>query len=435
MVRKAFKPLIAFIRSVVGTNGMAAQLTLLNQKVDTLSHELQLCERGSSAPEASVSSVPDPVVPVGSHIDVNQLLHESRSALMRDIPRGAKRLVSVGCSGSWYFDWVERTYGRVNEHLGIEFYSPRPDTLPSNVTWIANTAGNMEMVPDQSCDVLISGQNVEHLWQDDIANFLLESARVLRPGGTLCVDSPNRAMTARLMWSQPEHTIELTVAEICQLLDLAGFDVTKEAGIWLCQDPMTGHMLSFDPNIPNSDWPVSERVFSARDKPEQSFIWWIESRRTNRDPDRAAIKKLVADIFEKAWPERIQRLILVPGYEANYRDGEEWVAVPSGQVGFVFYGPYMPLPAGRYSVTFHFEGNGGGTNAFARCDVVSGSDAVVLQQCDVLPGRREVTLEFNLADLAFGVQFRCSSTGQTGFSVRRHITLKAGLEVVSGLPA
>jgi SAM-dependent methyltransferase len=416
MMRKSLKPITSLIRSVIGTNGMADQITLLGAKMDALSEKVKTNGTVAPTPNAQAPQ-PQPV-----H-DFNLILHHARSALMRDMPPNAKRLVSAGCSGRWYFDWIEQTYGYVPEHLGIEYYSPKPDSLPDNITWIANTAGDMEAVADKSCDLLISGQNIEHLWPDDIADFLMESARVLRTGGTLCVDTPNRALTELLGWSQPEHTIELTAPEMRQLLDLAGFDVTKEAGIWLCRDPKTGRVLPIDPNTPEADWSVTERIFSAADKPEHSFIWWMESRRTERKPDREDLRKLLASIFAVAWPERIQRLVVLPGFETQQKADGEWIVVPRAHDGLVFYGPYMPLRAGCHRITFEFEPDPTATATFARCDVAVGPEARILEQREVLPNETHVTFEVEVSELTFGAQFRCISIGRSGFSVRRHVTL------------
>jgi SAM-dependent methyltransferase len=420
-VRKLLKPATKFIRSVIGTNGIAAQIAAIDAKVDGIFRTL--CGANGSMVVASDPSGSLDPLPPQPHLDINLLLHHSRSSLMRDIPPGATRLLSAGCAGRWYFDWIERTYGRVQEHIGIEFYSPRPDDLPDNVTWIANTVGNMEAVADKSCDLLISGQNIEHLWPEEVADFLVESARVLKAGGTLCVDSPNRALTERLVWSHPEHTIELTVPEMRHLLDLAGFDVTKEAGIWLCQDPKTGHLFPNDPNSTTCDWTVTERLFSARDKPEQSLLWWFEARRSLRGPDRKAVGAVLDDIFSKAWPERIQRLIVAPGHAVDQRADGEWIVVPSGQGGVVFFGPYMPLRAGRHRVTFDLIPDQGTSGAYARCDVTAGPMATVLQECEIRTGSQQATLEIDLSTLTFGAQFRCVSLGRGGFAVRRHVTL------------
>jgi SAM-dependent methyltransferase len=339
------------------------------------------------------------------------------------MPPNAERVLSAGCSGSLYFDWIERTYGYVKEHLGIEYYLPKPDVLPDNVTWIANTAGNMEAVSDKSCDLLISGQNIEHLWPEDIVGFLIESARVLKTGGTLCVDSPNRIITALLNWQHPEHTIELTVPEMRNLLGLAGFEITKEAGIWLCQDPRTGRILPIDPNTPDPEWSVTERTFSAADKPERSFIWWIESRRTGREPDREGLVRALNEIYAIAWPERTQRLITGPGLVTEHRADGKWIMVPQGYDGVVFYGPYMPLRPGRYRVTFEFDESSAATSSFARCDIVVEPGAKVISEGKILPGQTRLSFEIGIRNLAFGAQFRCYATGGSAFAVRRYIDL------------
>ncbi|MDA8049333.1 MAG: methyltransferase domain-containing protein [Rhodospirillales bacterium] len=149
-------------------------------------------------------------------LDLNLMLHTARGARLGAMPPGAERMLSAGCSGLWYFEWNEKRYGRVAEHIGIEYYSAKPDGLPANVTWIANSVANMTDIADRSCDLVFSGQNIERLWPDEIAGFLLESARVLRPCGHLVIDSPSRTLTAALNWSHPEHTIELNLQEIAR---------------------------------------------------------------------------------------------------------------------------------------------------------------------------------------------------------------------------
>ena len=131
------------------------------------------------------------------------------TAFLRTMPPNARRLLSAGCAGRWYFDWVAQSYGPVEEHLGIEYYVEAPPDLPANVTWIRNTVGDMSAVADQSCDLVFSGQNLEHLWPEEVAGFLLEAARTLRPGGHLVMDSPNRDPTAPLVWSHPTRNTPL----------------------------------------------------------------------------------------------------------------------------------------------------------------------------------------------------------------------------------
>lgn len=346
---------------------------------------------------------------------------------MRDMPPGARRLLSAGCSGAWYFDWVEKTYGHVLEHVGVEYYSPKPDNLPENVSWISNTVGNMSGVPSATCDLAISGQNIEHLWPGDTVGFLLEAARVLRPGGTLCIDSPNRAITSRVFWSHPEHTVEYTVPEIRNLLELAGFSVTKTAGIWLCQDPKTNRVLAYDPNVADQDWSVTERMVSGRDKPESSLLWWLEGRRLDKAPDEDAIRRAIDDIFAKAWPERTQRLVVPSQWKIDDRTDGAWVRVPTGSDGIVFFGPYMPLRAGTHRVIFDIEMTPEAQAPVARFEVTSGMDAKIVASREALPGEKKIEIDFEIPELVFGGQFRCISFGRSAFSVHRHVDFQEDL--------
>jgi SAM-dependent methyltransferase len=418
VLRTSLKSVSNLVRSGLGTHGLAARLSAVEAKLDAAL---------APAPSAALTPNTPPVI-APTLFDTNVLLHQSRSAFLREMPEGAQRLLSVGCAGNWYFDWIDGTYGHVAEHLGIEFYALRPDNLPSNVTWIANTASNMSAVASASCDLVFSGQNLEHLWADEVAGFLIEAARVLKPGGILAVDSPNRDITRELNWSHPEHTVEFTVPEIHKLLELSGFDVTKSGGIWLNRDPRTGRLLPHDPNVSDTEWSAIERLIAARIHPEHSFIWWLEGRRSSRTPDSVAIDALLTRIYEVAWPERTRRLKLAPGLAVEPRPDGDWVVVPPGHAGIVFYGPYMPLRKGRHQATFEVQPDTNTSGTFAICDVAAGAEGRILTSREVSSGMRSITLNITAPELIFGGQFRCVSTGRGGFAVRRQVSLVESLD-------
>jgi hypothetical protein len=135
--------------------------------------------------------------------DINHLLHDLRSAHLRRMPR-ADVMLSAGCAGAWYFEWIAKQTRHTGRHIGIEFYSPEPPDLPANVEWIANTVGNMSAVADESCDLVFSGENLEHLWPEEVVGFFLESNRVLSPSGWLVVESCARDLLCRTMKSTLE---------------------------------------------------------------------------------------------------------------------------------------------------------------------------------------------------------------------------------------
>jgi hypothetical protein len=387
----------------------------------------------TAAPVAAPAAAPAQTAPSVPQFNINDLLHHSRSAFLRTMPGGARVLCSAGCAGNWYFEWVEKCYGPVAQHIGVEYYTPKPDHLPANVTWIANTVSNMSDVADQSCDLVFSGQNLEHLWPDEVVGFLLESWRILHGDGHLVIDSPNRALTAPLNWSHPEHTIEITVPEAIKLASLAGFDVVRTYGIWLCRDPRTFRVLPFDPNAAD-EWSLPERLITAAAEPNNSFIWWIEARRSLRLPDAAALQAEMSRIFAIAWPERIQRFAVGCGNIEHGADGE-WVTCNPDQSGALIYGPYLPLRAGRYAVTFDLSTDASAsagnavdpTTVAVRCDVMIGAKTEAIVYRDLrasdIGASTSVTLTFELSQLEFGVQFRCLSFGKIKFACRRGVSL------------
>lgn len=340
--------------------------------------------------------------------DINHLLHHLRGEALAGLPKNARHFVSVGCAGTWYFEWVAAKCAP-RRHTGIEFYAPKPDDLPPGVDWIANTAGNMEALPDAAADVLFSGQNIEHLWPHDIAAFLLESHRVLAPGGLLVVDSPNRRITARLGWSHPEHTIELEPAEAEDLLFLAGFDVQRRLGLWLCEAPGTNELLPFDEISTGGPWPIARRVALARDHVEQSFIWWLEARRSDRVPDAEGLRRRIAEVNARAWPERLDRLQTGVGAPVQ-RDGQTWFD-SQGRGGAVLFGPYTAMPAGRHTVTFELEYPDGcgadGAPPVAHVSAGPAHEVIVRREAPrARPGERvRLPLGFELEDTAFHVEF------------------------------
>lgn len=243
----------------------------------------------------------DPVIQL---VDFNHLLHELRTIELRRLPARDQVLLSAGCAGRWYFDWLEECAGPFEHHIGVEKYSPRPDDLPTGVTWISESASSMPTVDSGSVDVVFSGQNLEHLWIDDMIGFFLEANRVLRPGGVLVVDSPNRLAVEALGWTHGEHTIEMTADEATGLLEAAGFEVGVVRGLWKCRDQATGDWNELTAP-PGDITEVLDRSVGRRPV-EDDFVWWIEAERTG-DADPALLRSAVESLFDRVWTERVNR--------------------------------------------------------------------------------------------------------------------------------
>jgi SAM-dependent methyltransferase len=87
--------------------------------------------------------------------------------------------------------------------------------------------------PDNSVDLVYSGQSIEHVPPDVGDTVLSEVRRVLRPGGHLGIDTPNARVT-RLQqpdFIDPDHEYEYTDGEMRDKLAAAGLDIRSAVGL------------------------------------------------------------------------------------------------------------------------------------------------------------------------------------------------------------
>jgi SAM-dependent methyltransferase len=321
-----------------------------------------------------------------------------------------------GCAPR-HFDWIEENYGQVGKHIGVEAFLPRPDELPGNVVWIdADIASpqGVGAVGSGTVDLAFSGQNLEHLWPEQVVAFLAEVNRTLRPGGYLVVDSPNRAIAAEYRWSMPEHTVEFTPDEAEFLLTSAGFEIATMKGLWLCRH--RGQLL---PLAPPGDFDgtlsVLRRMVLATSRPSDSFIWWAEARKVG-EPDIPAMRDIVRKIFESNWEERVGRLNPSVGVLTRWSDGRAGIRVAKGKSGCAMSGPWMALPPG----TFRFEVEIGWSNCSKRDTLLATLEVIVdgkvvgstdLRGTEQSGGETTIDCAVSLSDTSFGVGVQLLSTG------------------------
>jgi SAM-dependent methyltransferase len=96
---------------------------------------------------------------------------------------------------------------------------------------VAVVRGNLASLPlpGGAVDTVVNLQVIEHLW--DQPGFVAECARVLRPGGTLVMSTPNRlTFSPGGLTRNPFHTRELDAGELAELL-APQFTVTRLLGL------------------------------------------------------------------------------------------------------------------------------------------------------------------------------------------------------------
>lgn len=364
--------------------------------------------------------------------DFNVFLHELRSRALTTL-KTPKKLLSAGCSGLWYFEWIDKYLGKPEKHIGLEFYSEKPENLPAHVNWIQQNVFDMSAVQTQSVDMVFSGQNVEHLWPSELAGFLMEANRILEEDGLLVIDSPNFPVCQSYCWSHPEHIIEFSVPQFVVLLGLSGFQVEQCIGLWGCK--INNQLLPMVPGqISNSrlsrviartglanNFLLRKRISYGLRHPEHSFLWWIVARK-NGAPNVA--KHQLLDVVESQyslnWPSRIQRQSLHPSLKYNAET--DVVTIPKSFHGASIYGPYFPLKPGRYTLGYllsiqNIENHTDTKEVIAIIDCAIGPEGKVIASREIM--RENITenyiglfsIDVTLEELTFGVQVRLISNG------------------------
>jgi SAM-dependent methyltransferase len=371
----------------------------------------------------------------GDTIDEFSLfLHGLRSRELERLPPGAKVVLSGGAAGAWYFDWFESHYPTaIERHIGVEALAPKPDGLPDHVEWIEASLGDLSAVGSQTVDLVFGGEVVEHLWPHDIAGFLSSAHRVLRSGGRIALDSPNRRVTQAIRWLHPEHTVEFTVDEIVELLGLAGFEDIDVRGVLLgydadCHQYFPLHELS-------SELGREERVERASERPEDSLVWWAEATRGQRHPDDVALERRVLELFSRFRTHRFGQLLSSVGSVEELPHHGRVVHAVQGESGAMLFGPYVPMPRGTWEVTFELTSPDAARQpadeVVGWIDVVRGDPPVTLGRLDLKASDVDTdwewsrqTVRFCLEEMMMGVEFRLFSEGRVELAARAVVDVR-----------
>jgi SAM-dependent methyltransferase len=150
------------------------------------------------------------------------------------IPRGG-RVLDAGCGRSLFSeirpDWPFRI---VASDVDPDLLRSRQKEFPD----FRFLAGDAQPLPFRAgvFDALFAGELVEHL--PDPRPGVVEFRRVLKPGGTLILTTPNRLRLANVADGSerpysPDHLSELSYDEVRAVLDDEGFEIRAATGLHL----------------------------------------------------------------------------------------------------------------------------------------------------------------------------------------------------------
>jgi SAM-dependent methyltransferase len=155
--------------------------------------------------------------------------HEAAYVALRAHCEGAV-VLEAGCGEGYGADLLAGVARRV---VAADYDVPAVSHVRAHYPAVDALRTNLVALPVRSgaVDVVANFQVIEHLWDQEA--FLAECFRVLRPGGTLLITTPNRITFSpgQDIPLNPFHTRELAADELAALVRGAGFDVEFLGGL------------------------------------------------------------------------------------------------------------------------------------------------------------------------------------------------------------
>jgi SAM-dependent methyltransferase len=141
----------------------------------------------------------------------------------------------------------------------------------TRIRYLYGSMGDLRSIPDSSVDLVVSGESIEHVAEDEADRVFREALRILRPEGHLCLDTPNARLTriqspGNLI--HPEHQKEYRFSELADKLTRHGFHIATVKGI--CPMPDSLASGRFDLN-------ELARNCRLSDDPEEGYLFFIDA--------------------------------------------------------------------------------------------------------------------------------------------------------------
>lgn len=178
----------------------------------------------------------------GGYTPQEPFLFELHATMLRRLERlfdrhllAGSRVLDAGCGRSLFTEirpaWP---FTIVAADVDLELLRSRKEAFPA-LLWTVSAASPLPF-RDGAFDAVFAGELLEHLVEPERA--LAEFRRVLRPGGTLLLTTPNRLRLANLVDGSerpysPDHLSELSFDEVRALLVASGFEVREATGVHL----------------------------------------------------------------------------------------------------------------------------------------------------------------------------------------------------------
>ncbi len=175
-------------------------------------------------------------------------LHQLRQQLVARLPAAQNILDLGGASGSSEIGaLLQMGYPHKPQTLDIIDLPPADRLLPAaemnrelthgrtRIRYHYRSMHELVDFEDQSFDLIWSGETIEHIPPEHAEEVFSHAARLLRPGGYLALDTPNRALTRLEVGDEafihPEHKHEYEYQEFIDRFAMPELEIVRSLGL------------------------------------------------------------------------------------------------------------------------------------------------------------------------------------------------------------
>jgi SAM-dependent methyltransferase len=155
----------------------------------------------------------------------------------------------------------------------IEPGKPFVNARGTEVRYQHSSMSKLDTFASGTVDLVVSGESIEHVSEEEADAVIAEAYRILRPGGHFCLDTPNGRLTRIQSPHQlihPEHQKEYFVGEFAAKLTATGFRIEKTLGICPLPRSLASGRFDYEEMLGNG---------GLDPNPEHSYLFFIHARK------------------------------------------------------------------------------------------------------------------------------------------------------------
>ncbi|WP_445244868.1 methyltransferase domain-containing protein [Microcoleus sp. OTE_8_concoct_300] len=216
---------------------------------------------------------------------INEKLHSARMEMVKQLLPPAEVILDLGGYSSCDPRGALLGFGypHVPQKLYILDFHPDKMMFPGpewpkqvkyetcDIEYVYGSMTDLDCFQEGTFDLIWSGESIEHITPEDAEKVFSKAYKLLKPGGKLALDTPNRRATKLQLpnsYIHPEHKIEYYYEDLCKLLEKHNFKIIQSQGVIdLSKSIETSSMEHF-----KNEFISSEKL---NDNPNNSYCFFI----------------------------------------------------------------------------------------------------------------------------------------------------------------